>query len=342
MKKINTKDAIGMVLAHDLTEIIPGKSKGAAFRKGHVVREEDIPRLLNMGKEQLYILELSENELHENEAAVTMAESLAGDCVKWSEPMEGKSTLTSSIHGLLKVNKEALDRLNGIGPLMVATQPGNVIVSQGDKLAGTRIIPLVIDRRMVDRFIAICEEYDPVLTVRPFKKVKVGIVTTGSEVYKGRITDKFGPVIKDKVMSYGSEVIDQIIVDDDEEMIRQAIVTLIDKGADMIACTGGMSVDPDDVTPTAIEGTGAKIVSYGAPVLPGSMFMLAYHGDIPIVGLPGCVMYSRRTVFDLVLPRILVGERLDKEDIIQLGYGGLCLNCDVCTFPNCNFGKNGG
>ncbi|KIR02026.1 Molybdopterin biosynthesis protein MoeA [Lachnospiraceae bacterium TWA4] len=339
MKLIRTEDAVGQVLCHDLTRIIPGKEKGAAFRKGHIVTEEDIPVLLSMGKQHLYIWEKTEGILHEDEAAKILYELCKNDnIVPGDDIKEGKIELFAGCDGLFCVNSAALRRLNLQGEMMIATRPGGFAVKKGDKLAAMRIIPLVIEEEKMEAARAAVGS-EPLLSLTPFGKHKVGIVTTGSEVYTGRIKDAFGPVIRDKMAEYGTEVIGQVILDDKPEMITQAIKDFIDKGADMVVCTGGMSVDPDDTTPSAIKATGATIVSYGAPVLPGAMFLLSYLDDFPIMGLPGCVMYAKRTVFDLVLPRVLAGQKLTVEDLAEYGEGGLCLSCDVCTFPNCGFGK---
>lgn len=255
-----------------------------------------------------------------------------------SEVKEGKIEVIAEIDGLLKVNSEKLKALNALGELMIATRHGNFPVKRGDKLAGTRIIPLAIEKDKLDCAVALGGG-EPILELLPFKRKKAAVINTGSELYAGRIEDAFGPVIKDKLEECGVEVMAQEILPDDEALVSEKISEFIEKGAEMVICTGGMSVDPDDITPNAIKKTGAEIVSYGAPVLPGAMFLLAYEGEIPIMGLPGCVMYAKRTVFDLVLPRVVAGERLVQEDLSSLGEGGLCLNCEVCTYPNCGFGK---
>ncbi|PKM49274.1 MAG: molybdopterin-binding protein [Firmicutes bacterium HGW-Firmicutes-7] len=341
MKLIPVEQAVGMLLAHDMTEIIPGKSKYAAFKKGHMIKEEDIPRLLNMGKEHIGIIEYREGDIHENDAAIRMAHAAAGKGIVFTEPSEGKVNLISQYAGLLKVNYNALFEINNIEDIMMATLHTNQVVKSDTTVGGTRIIPLITDSQKIVQMEQICEHNEPIITVLPLKSFKVGIVTTGSEVYHKRIPDKFGPVIRQKFEELGSEVINQIISKDDAEIIAESIDQLIREGAEIVTCTGGMSVDPDDVTPLGIRKTGANIISYGAPVLPGAMFMLGYKGNIPIVGLPGCVMYGKRTIFDLILPRLLADERLTKKDIIQFGHGGLCSGCEVCTFPNCGFGKGG-
>ena len=342
MKLIATEDAVGHVLCHDITQIIKGVTKDAVFRKGHVVREEDIPVLLSVGKEHLYVWENDETMLHEDEAAQILYEICAGANMHGSEVKEGKIELIADIDGLLKIDRTHLLAVNSLGEMMIASRHGNFEVRKGDKLAGTRIIPLVIEKEKMEAAKAAAGE-TPLFDILPFTKKKVGIVTTGSEVYKGRIKDTFGPVIMDKVAAYPSEVIGQTYCDDDKEMIRDAILTHIKNGADLVICTGGMSVDPDDMTPGAIAATGARIITYGAPVLPGAMMLVSYyeHDDktVPILGLPGCVMYAKRTIFDLVLPRIMADDPITKEDIAALGEGGLCLNCRICTFPNCGFGK---
>ena len=339
MKLIKTTEAVGHVLCHDMTQIIPGVTKDAVFRKGHVVREEDIPVLLSIGKDNLYVWEKDDTMYHEDEAADILRGLCQNDYMEASSPKEGKVELTAQTDGLFKVDEERLIRLNSLGEMMVATRHGNFPVKKGDKLAGTRIIPLVIEKEKMEAAKEAVGE-EPLLALLPYHHNKVGIVTTGNEVFHGRIRDQFGPVIREKLAEFDTEVLGQTIMNDDQEKITEAIQAFLDAGADMVVCTGGMSVDPDDTTPAAIKGTGAEIVSYGAPVLPGAMFLLAYTKDgRPIMGLPGCVMYAKRTIFDLVLPRVMADERVTAQDLAKLGMGGLCLGCPTCIFPNCGFGK---
>ncbi len=340
MKLIRIEEAVGQILCHDMTRIVPGEYKDAAFRKGHVITEEDIPVLKSMGKDHIYVWENDENMLHENEAAKLLYGLCAGEHMHPTPPKEGKIELIADISGLFKVDRKKLLRLNSIGELMVASRHGDFPVSEGDRLAGTRIIPLVIDKKRMEEAREAAAG-GPVFRILPFLKKRAGIVTTGNEVYHGRISDAFTPVILSKLEEYGAETVGHEISDDDSEHILNAIKKLLKKGADMIICTGGMSVDPDDRTPAAIRDTGAEIISYGAPVLPGAMFMLSYYGDshIPIIGVPGCAMYNKRTVLDLVLPHLFSDDLLRKVDLDALGEGGLCLNCEVCHFPLCGFGK---
>ncbi|MGN0694118.1 MAG: molybdopterin-binding protein [Lentihominibacter sp.] len=338
MKEVAVEQAVGTVLAHDLTQIIPGEYKGARFKKGYVLTEEDVPVLLSMGKKHLYVLEKDDTDVHENEAALRIASRAAGPGIRLTEPSEGKIELRAEVDGLLKIDREKLYRLVAQDEIMFATIHENRVVRAGEKLAGTRIIPLFVSEEVMQKAEAILGD-EPIVEIKPLRELKVGVVTTGSEVYNGLIEDAFGPVLVRKFGELGSKVCKQLFADDDEEMIAGCIRQLVDEGMDIIGITGGMSVDPDDRTPSGIRLAGGEVVSYGAPVLPGAMFMLSYIGDVPVVGLPGCVMYSRTSVFDLIVPRLLAGERVTKEDINKLAHGGLCLNCETCTFPNCGYGK---
>ncbi len=342
MKEIRTEDAVGHILCHDITQIIKDKKKGVLFKKGHVVREEDIPALLSVGKEHLYVWEKQEGLLHENEGAQILYRICAGASMHGTDIKEGKIELVADCEGVLKIRRDALVKVNSLGEMMIASRHGDFPVKKDDKIAGTRIIPLVIEQEKMDRAAKAAGE-EPIFTILPYHMKKVGIVTTGSEVKKGWIQDTFTPVLREKIGEYPSEVIGQTTPGDDKGQITADILKFIEDGADMVICSGGMSVDPDDRTPGAIKDTGARIVTYGAPVLPGAMLLVAYYEkagkQIPILGLPGCVMYAKRTVFDLILPRIMADDEVRAEEIAAYGEGGLCLNCKVCTFPNCGFGK---
>ncbi|MGL5328241.1 MAG: molybdopterin-binding protein, partial [Peptostreptococcaceae bacterium] len=298
MKQIKTIDALGQVLCHDITQIVPGEFKGRKFKKGHIVREEDIPVLLSLGKDNLYVWEAEEGMIHENDAAIYLKDISAGENLEFTEIKEGKIDFVANIDGLLKINVEKLLKLNSIDDIMMSTLHNNFEVKKGMKVAGTRVIPLLVEEERL-REAKDALEGEKIVNIVPFKSKKVGIVTTGNEIYHKRIVDKFGPVIENKVKKYDCEILGQIICPDDKEMIKEAIQSFINQGAELICCTGGMSVDPDDVTPTAIKECGAKLVTYGSPILPGAMFLLAYHGEIPIMGIPGCAMYNKITVFDV-------------------------------------------
>jgi molybdenum cofactor synthesis domain-containing protein len=339
MKLMNTREAVGQTLCHDVTQIIKGVTKGALFRKGHVIKEEDVAVLLNLGKEHIYIWESDENTLHEDEAAEILCALCKGGNMRAVGPKEGKIELLAEIDGLLLVDTDGLRRVNGLGEVLIASRTSGFPVKKDDKLCGVRVIPLVIEKEKMERVRKAAGD-GSLLKLLPIKQKKYGLVITGGEVFHKRIQDTFTPVIQEKLAEYGCGMTAHEIVDDDHEKITAAIINMLDKGAEMVFCTGGMSVDPDDKTPLAIKNAASNIVSYGAPVLPGSMFMLAYAADKrPVCGLPGCVMYARRTMFDLVLPYLLSDAPVTAEWLAGLGNGGLCLNCAECHFPNCSFGK---
>ena len=339
MKLIRTEEAVGHVLCHDMTQIIPGVYKDARFRKGHIVAEEDIPVLLAMGKENLYVWEKTEGMLHEDEAALRLRDLCISEYMHCTEVKEGKVELIADKDGLFEVDTERLCAVNEIDELMIATRHTNTAVHPGDKLAGMRVIPLVIEEEKLERAEQTAGKR-PLLRLTPWKLKTASVITTGSEVAKGLIEDKFTPVVERKLAAFGIRMIRHVLTGDDPERIREEIVKAHEDGMDLVLCTGGMSVDPDDRTPGAIARSGVKIVTYGAPTLPGAMFCLGYFEDgTPVAGLPGCVMYAKATIFDLVLPRIAAGVALKRSDFVRLGHGGLCLGCDTCHYPACGFGK---
>lgn len=339
MKLIKTEEAVGQVLCHDITQIIPGVVKGARFRKGHVVTEEDIPVLLSLGKDHLYVWEKDDTMYHEDEAAQILCSVCQNEYMEASEVKEGKIELTAACEGVFQVDVERLDAINDIDQIMIATRHTDSPVKKGDKLLGTRVIPLVIKKEKME-LVKERAGSKPLCRLVPFKLHTAGIVTTGNEVFYGRIQDKFTPVVEKKLAAYGITVKEHQIVNDEKANIVSAIRDMKEKGVDLIIATGGMSVDPDDQTPGAIKEAGTEVVTYGAPVLPGAMLCLAYFPDgTPVLGLPGCVMYAKATIFDLVLPKVAAGIRISRKDITRLGHGGLCLGCGECHFPSCGFGK---
>jgi molybdenum cofactor synthesis domain-containing protein len=337
--KIKAENAVGTILAHDITRIIPGKFKGVGFKKGHILKKEDIPELLKIGKEHIYVLNLSEDQLHEDDAALRIAPAICGDNLAWTEPSEGKSTIVSQQAGLLKVNVRGLTRINKLGNIIVSTLKTNFPCQKGQKVAATRIIPLMIAKTKIEKLVSLAVRHRPILQLTPFRKLRVGGVVTGSEISKGLIKDEFDQYVGKKVSDYGCEFVKKIIVPDEPKLIANAVLDLKDLGCDLILTTGGLSVDPDDVTKLGVKKTGAKMVAYGSPVLPGAMFLCALLDNTTILGLPACVFYHPTTIYDLILPRVLAGENITKNEIADMGHGGLCLECETCRFPNCSFGK---
>ena len=340
MKLVKTEDAVGHILCHDMTQIIKDEYKDARFRKGHVVTEEDIPVLLSMGKEHLYVYEVTPDMVHENDAAERLLALCGTENMTRSEVKEGKIELRAACDGVFLVDSHRLYRVNSQDEVMIATRKGGTAVKKGDKLAGMRVIPLIIEEGKLKK----AEETagtEPLVCLRPFVRKTACIISTGNEVKKGLIKDTFTPVVKEKLLHYGVETLDIDYSGDGVENVRDMILDKKEKfHPDMILCTGGMSVDPDDTTPGGIRAAGADVVCYGAPVLPGAMFLLAYFEDgTPIMGLPGCVMYAKATVFDLVLPKVVADVKVSRSDISALGEGGLCLGCGECHYPICPFGK---
>jgi len=339
MKSVKTEEAAGRVLCHDITRIIKDVVKDAVFRKGHVITEADIPVLLSLGKDNVYVWENSEGMLHEDDAAEILRRICQGADMRPTPPREGKIELIAGIDGLFMTDVGRLRAINSLGEIIIATRASGFPVKKGDKLCGMRVVPLMIDEKKMEEARRIAGN-EPLLRLLPFHSKKYGLVTTGNEVFHNRIKDTFSSVIREKMSKYGCEMARHQILDDNHEKITGAINGMLAEGADIVLCTGGMSVDPDDKTPLAIKNTGASIVSYGAPVLPGSMFLIAYTQDgRPICGLPGCIMYAGNTIFDLVLPLLLADVAVTAQWLAGLGNGGLCLGCSDCRYPNCMFGK---
>ena len=339
MRLVKTEEAVGQVLCHDMTQIIPGVSKGPRFKKGHIVAAEDIPVLLDMGKTQLYVYELEEGMVHENDAAERLAAICGSSNMRASAPSEGKIELTAACDGVFLVDSERLIAVNGTDEVMIATRKGGCAVREGDKLAGMRVIPLVVSEERLREAEAAAGS-EPLMRVEPFKFKTAAIIATGSEVASGRIEDAFTPAVEAKLAGFGISCTYRAKPGDGRDDIVAAIAEARSQGVDLVLCTGGMSVDPDDNTPGAIKASGARIVTYGAPVLPGAMLLVGYYDDgTPVLGLPGCVMYAKATIFDLLLPRIAAGTQIEKRDVVAMGEGGLCLGCKPCTYPHGPFGK---
>ncbi len=340
LKTVRVEDAIGMILAHDITEIRPGEFKGAAFRKGDIIHQKDLGHLKRLGKNHLYILDLDPDQVHENEAAIELAMALSGKGICFNKnPKEGKISLTAEHDGLFKVNVDTLIELNLISDVMCTSIHSNTPVKKNKRLAGLRAIPLIIKRDMLNKAIEICSTDSFLFEVKPFQHVNTRIIITGSEVYEGLIEDKFKNIISEKLKNYGLNANQTVFLPDDEDRIAETVEEAINDGIELIITTGGMSVDPDDVTRMGIRKAGVDQLYYGSSALPGAMLLLAYRENISIVGIPACGLFHKNTVFDLVLPRLLAGEKPNNFDLAKLAHGGLCQDCEECRFPNCSFGK---
>lgn len=337
-KKVKVEDAVGTILCHDITEIVPGEKKGRAFKKGHKVTAEDIDKLRRLGKNHLQVIDMDKDDVHEDEAGIFLGKILAGRNVEASEPSESRVNLFSTVNGLLKVNVDALIALNTLDDVVASTLPNYTIVGKGEMIAGTKVTPLTVKGNILKEADKIRREAGEIVTVLPFKPLKAGLVITGTEVYKGLIKDAFRPVLTEKIERLGGTVTFVSFVPDDEEVIKSKILEAAAE-CDVVLVSGGMAVDADDVTPKAIASV-SEVIKYGSPVLPGAMFLMAYmKDDTPVIGIPACGMYAKVTILDLVYPRVAAGEKIRKEDIIRLANGGLCRRCEPCHYPNCSFGR---
>jgi len=339
MKKIKIEDAVGMVLGHDVTQIIPGEYKGPRFKRGHRIKEEDIPEFLKIGKEHIYIMDLKPGIIHEDDAALRLGQAFSGKNVEIIGPSEGKVTFHSNVDGVLKINLPLLHRINLSGNIILSTLHGHTPCTPGRAIGATRIISLTTPETQIEKVENWCEKYGSVIEILPYRVLNIGVVVTGNEFFHGRTEDRFDDKVGQKIVNYGSQIVKKLVVPDDIQQISKALLEFQDANTDLILITGGLSVDPDDVTRAGIKRAGTKIIFYGTPVLPGAMFLYGMLGKKPVLGLPACVFHHKTTLFDLIFPRILAGEHLNRREISLLGHGGFCRNCDPCHFPICPFGK---
>ncbi len=337
MKKVKVEDAVGMTLCHDITAMYDG-FKGALFKRGHVIEEADIPRMLDIGKRTVFIWEPGSGEVHEEDAAKRMAAAIGAPFSHYEGPSEGKMILKADCAGMLRVNTALQRRLNSIGDITITTLPDHYPVAPGARLASMRIVPLVTQEAQIAELEALCKD-EKLLDLLPYRPKKAGIIVTGSEVYTGRIQDKFEPVARGKLGKYPCEIVGVEFSDDDLDMLTGKARALLEQGADLLIFSGGMSVDPDDLTPSAIRALGAEIVTHGVPSQPGNMTLVAYLGDVPILGVPGAAISMPTTIFDVLLPQVFAGVKFTKAELIGLAEGGLCQLCKPCHFPNCTFGR---
>jgi hypothetical protein len=341
MIKLTIEEAVGKPLANDVTRIIPGKSKGPAFKRGHVVTKGDLPLLRDMGKNHVFVLDPEAGSIHEDDAAEVLAEAFQDEHCQLEGPSEGKITIKAAIKGLLKINLGLLTTINRSGSIICSTIHQNTVCSKGMAVAATRIIPVAMEESEFWPIVKEVRDQGPLLKLLPFTRTKVGVIVTGEEFSTGRVKDSSREILSPKVSHLEGTIIFHRVCPDDKEIIAEAIQEAIRAGCETVILTGGLSVDPDDVSLDGIIDSGASLVSYGSPILPGAMFAVAYMGDVAILGVPAAVYYYKTTVLELFLPRALSGDVITREDIVGLGHGGLCLGCKTCTYPICPFGKGG-
>lgn len=337
MKKVKTEDAVGLTLCHDITAMRDG-FKGAQFKRGHVIAAEDIPMLLDIGKKTIFVWEEQAGEIHEEDAALRMAAMAPVELAHYTGPSEGKMQLMADQRGMFRVDTDLLRELNSIGDLTITSLPDHYPVEIGARIASMRIVPLVTREEQIIRAETLCAG-QKLFDLRPYRNLKVGIIITGSEIYTGRIKDKFEPVARKKLEQYPAEILGVAVCDDELDMLVSAANGFLQQGAELLIFSGGMSVDPDDLTPSAIHALGADVVTHGVPSQPGNMTLAAYLGDVAILGVPGAAISMPTTIFDVLLPQVFTGDKLTKDDLVRLGDGGLCQQCKSCHFPNCTFGR---
>lgn len=339
---IPVEEAVGGKVLHDMTRIVPGESKGPAFKAGQEISRDDVEDLRRMGRSALYLKDRNSpgNEwIHENDAVTAFAEKMTGSNVYYQEPpSEGKISFYSQIRGVLCIETEALKNFNLVPNVMCTSRHNNTMVEKDRPFAGSRAIPLYLERSCFDSALESIGK-QPLFSVLPIRPADVGILITGTEVYRGLVKDRFDPVIRKKVGYFDCKILHSAVVADDEKQIAGKIREMIDMGADLIITTAGLSVDPDDRTRIGLDQAGLEDVLYGAPILPGAMTLLGRIGRTRILGVPACALFHKTTSLDLLLPRILSGQKINRVDLAAYSEGGFCLNCDMCTFPKCPFGK---
>lgn len=340
-------EAVGKCAAHDMTRIVPSQFKGAEFSAGQRIRVSDICRLQQMGRFHVAVCDESPagtaEQVHENEVAELFARRMAGENVRYAlPPREGKIDFVAACDGLFSLDYAKLERFNLVPDVMAATRQDATLVRAGAKLAGTRAIPLFLSRAGLGEALRVLGD-EPLFRVLPLRQAKVGILVTGTEVFQGIIEDKFIPVITAKVAAFGCTVVKAVIAPDTQEAIMQAVADIRAAGADLLVTTGGLSVDPDDITRQALLASGLRDVLHGVPVLPGTMSLLgtmpAAKGTMQVLGVPACALYFKTTFLDFALPRLLANREIARSELARMGEGGYCLGCRVCTYPKCSFGK---
>jgi len=336
MRSVALENAVGLQFGHDITEVnVAKKIKGRAFKKGQMIVKDDLERLRDLGKNIIYVLEGNEEEVHEDEAALMVAPLIAGNHVTYdSEPKEGKISFYADCKGLFKVDVERLYRINSLEIPSLPTLHSNFSVGPNQQIAAFRIIPLFCQNSIIEEIKAKLET--PLIEVKPYLYNKAGIIVTGNEVFKGRVRDAFIPRISQILKPFDVDVIRQEVLPDEKNRISACIKDFSNE-CDIVFVTGGTSVDPDDQTVAALADAGVRFNQQGNPIQPGNNFTIGYKGNTAICAVPAAAIHFRATALDVFLPRLLVGERISKEDVYRAGHGGLCHFCEKCHYPVCPF-----
>lgn len=339
MKRVLLEQAVGCALGHDITEVDANRQlKMAVFRRGQIVREEDLAHLRRLGRNSLYVLDGTDDGLvHEDDAAIEVAPLAAGDYIAWDPvPVEGKINFRASIDGLFKVDVDRLYQVNALEIPSLPTIHNNLPVAKGKTVAAFRIIPLHCERQVVDAVRAILST--PLFHVKPYCRRKAAVIVTGTEVYEGRIQDAFVPLLRKKAALYGLTIMDTAVLPDDRAQIAATAEEFCSRN-DLVFVTGGTSVDPDDVTVAALRDAGVRCDLKGNPLQPGNNLTIGYRGGAAVCAIPAAAIFFSYTSLDVFLPRLMAGERIGKDEILRLAHGGLCHRCPTCHYPICPFGR---
>lgn len=323
MRKVDFKNAIGNRLAHDICEIKGTDIKQVAFKRGHLITAEDEDYLLELGKQHFFILEDGdENLVHEEDAAHIMFETINNGDFTPSPVSMGKISFLAKTDGFLIVDKQLLTEFNCLGEISAASIPNMRYVTKGQEIASMRIIPLFTTDRKIEQIKSFARAQE-IFKIAPIENTKIAQITTGSEVANGLIEDGFNPKLKEILNRYQLTIDEYQIVTDDKQQIKTKILEAKANGAELILVTGGMSVDPDDLTPGAIKAAGTNIITYGTPIIPGSMFLYGILDQTPVLGLPGAVIFEQQTAFDLLLPYALTNTPISNYQIMEMSVGGM-------------------
>jgi len=340
IQSIPLDETVGKRILHDMTRIVPGESKGVEFSRGHVVTAGDVCRLQQMGRFNLYVDQPApEGFIHEDDAAAAFAKAMCGKGVMAEgKPREGRVNMIAEQDGMIVVNEPVLEAFNSLPNVMASSRHGYSLIKTDRRVAATRAIPLFLDRPTFDRALSILEG-NPLFSIAPLRKAKVGLLITGNEVFKGLVEDRFAEVIEAKVAHFGSSIVQTVIRPDDTVEIAGAVRGLLKLGCDLIITTAGLSVDPDDVTRKGLAEAGLTDILYGMPVLPGAMTLVGRIDNARVLGVPACALFHKITSLDLLLPRLLADLPITRSDLAKMGNGGMCMECSSCTFPKCPLGR---
>ena len=289
--------------------------------------------LESMDNEALSILKSEEGEVRRDDAAIRLADQLRGEGVEVDLSEEGEVSISALWNGLVVYDEESIHKINEKSGWIVAAAADRVAVKKGEKVAGIGLVPLTMGERQVNR---VLEEVHPI-SVFPFAPLKTALVTSAKEPRNGRTRDGFSPKLQKKLAAFGTTLMGQRVVREEEGEIGEAILSFIDEGADLVITTGALTGDPDCQAALAIASIADDVRFRGLPVIPGASLMLAIRGEAKIIGASASVTRHEWTSLDPVLLRIFAGLIPTAKEVSRWGAGGLCRKCRECNYPYCHF-----